>query len=367
MAASPVGRGGRMTASTTFGRPTGTASEGASQLDRVVLRRFAEREPIVRFWVGAGDVPLVEAGARVAVDSPLIARLRHATLAETGIRGASPQPGAAFEAGEPLAGRGRGGARFDSPGRVLYRTPGGRVRAAVSRHRDTLPSPISGTVESVAREHIQVRADGIGLLAAFGTGEPAHGPLVIAVDGPDAEVQASRIDVRGAGAILVVGARVEVETITRARAMGVRGMVVGGMVGKDLRDMAASLARQEAALHASPPFALVVVDGYGKRPIPDAHWECLVAAAGTDVGLVLDPPMVVLDAGQTIPSRRPGRIRVAGGEWLGRSGQLLEFVGLRRQAGGVLMDAALVALEPGFSGEPPQAVEIPLADIERFA
>jgi hypothetical protein len=173
------------------------------------------------------------------------------------------------------------------------------------------------------------------------------------------------VDVRGAGAVLVAGARVDVETITRARAMGVCGMIVGGMTGKDLRDMAASLVRQEAALHASPPFALVVLDGYGKRPIPEAHWECLVAAAGSDVGLSVDPPMVVLDAGQTIPSPRPGRVRVTGGEWLGRSGTVLEHIGLRRRLGGLFLDCVYAALDGVPPGAPAEVVEIAVADLEQ--
>jgi hypothetical protein len=210
-----------------------------------------------------------------------------------------------------------------------------------------------------------MRCDGIGLCGAFAVGDPAHGPLVIVVDGPDAEVPASRVDIRGAGAILVVGARVDVETITRARATGVGGMIVGGMTGKDLRDMAASLARQEAALHSSPPFALLALDGYGKRPIPVTHWECLVAAAGREVAISVDPPMVVFDAGQAIPSAPPDRVRVTGGEWLGRSGTVLEYLGPRRRPGGIHMDCVFAALDPILPGSPPDVVEIAAADLER--
>lgn len=92
-----------------------------------------------------------------------------------------------------------------------------------------------------------------------------------------------------------------------------------------------------------------------------------MAAAGSDVGLSVDPPMILLDAGQTIPSRRPGRVRVTGGEWLGRSGSMVEHLGLRRRPGGLFMDCAYVALDGVPVGAQPQVVEVTLADLERDA
>ena len=49
--------------------------------------------------------------------------------------------------------------------------------------------------------------------------------------------------------------------------MGVRGVIVGGLAGKERRDFLASEARQRAALHRLPPFAVLVLDGVMRRPI----------------------------------------------------------------------------------------------------
>jgi hypothetical protein len=338
----------------------------AGLIERVQVRHVTQAEPRVWFTLHAGDAPLVASGDRVEVDGPIASRLRHPAVAEVPFHGAAePEPGARFEAGEPLAGEGRAASRFETGGRVLYRTPSGRLRAVVSRHQENVVSPVAGTVESVEPGSICLRADGLGLPGVLGVGEPAHGPLVVAVDGPDAELRPSRIDVRGAGAVLLSGARVDVETVTRARAMGVRGMIAGGIIDKDLRDLAASRARQEAALHASPPFALVVLDGHGKRPIPDALWRLLVAAAGRDVALGTDPPTVILPDDLAVPLPKPGRVRVTGGEAAGRTGRLLAPAGLRRRAQGVTMECALVELEPRDPVGEPEVVELPLADLQR--
>ncbi len=345
------------------------ANPDAERIDlaaRVACRPLAIREPRIRFRLGPGDAPLVDEGDRLEVDAPLFERLRHPTVAEASLHGAAaPVPGHRFEAGQPLAGQGRSAVRLDAGGRVLYATPQRRVRAVVARHHDPVLAPLAGTVEEVSPHRIVMRADGTALPAALAYGEPAHGPLLFAVDAPDAELRSNRIDVRGAGAILVAGSRADSEAITRARAMGVRGMIVGGIVRRDIREMEASHARQEAALHAAPPFALVVLDGFGKRPIPESLWDNLVAAAGSDVALSIDPPGIVVDAGQAVASGDPDRIRVTAGEALGRTGRIVGLVGPRRRAAGIVQDCAIVALDPGRSGEPADRIEVALADLER--
>src|SRR3990170_3405852 len=159
----------------------------------------------------------------------------------------APSPGPASEAPRPPS---RG-----PPWRRAFRSPA----AAAAPYA----SPAAGVVESVGPAAIVIRADGIGLPGTLTAGEATVGRLVVAVRRPDDELPVAAVDVGAAGAILVAGARIDVEALPRARAMGVRGVIVGGVVGRDLRSFAASEARQRAALHTSPPFALLVLDGFG--------------------------------------------------------------------------------------------------------
>ena len=85
--------------------------------------------------------------------------------------------------------------------------------------------------------------------------------------GPGTRLRAGSLDVGLAGAILVVGSRVDAETLTRARAMGLRGIIVAGLAGKERRDFLASEARQRASLHRLPTFAVLVLDGAVRRRI----------------------------------------------------------------------------------------------------
>ena len=323
-------------------------------------------EPVIRIRLGIGDRPLVEAGVHVAAGDPIAERLRDPELAETRLAGIQePEPGAWLEDGTPLGGKRR---KVASPGhgRVVYVTPGGTMRSVVGRHIEIVQAPAAGVVEAVLATAIVLRTDGIGFAGTMMTGDPTSGHLMIGVARPDDELPVAAIDVRGAGAIVVAGARIDVEALTRARAMGVRGVVVGGVVGRDLRSFAASEARQRAAIHASPPFALLVLDGFGKRPIPPGVWAALIEAEGREVGIAADPAMIVLDAATAIAPVGPDRVRAAAGEMTGRTGRLLEIVGRRRLAAGVMGVVGRVAFEAGGAGQPPEERTLALADLERL-
>jgi len=337
-----------------------------SVLDRIPLRSARLSEPVVRLAVRPGDVPLVEPGDRVAPGDPLLRRARHPQVGEQALHGmTAPQPGTRFGEGMTLAGGGRHPLRFDGAGEVLYATPGGRLRAVISRHHAIVESPVAGTVVSLDACALDIRVDGVAIEGAMVVGEPSFGPLIIAVDSAEAELHAQGIDVRHAGAVLVAGSRVDVESLTRARAMGVRGVIAGGVIGGDVLALRASIDRQEASVHASPAFALVVLDGYGKRPIPRDSWDALNLSAGETVGLTVTPPLVVLPRGATHAESEPDRVRVAAGPLLGRTGRAVELAGMRRQAAGVYQECVRVALDPLVSPGPPDLVDVPIADLER--
>jgi hypothetical protein len=331
-------------------------------------RRRAVREPLCQFRLRPADRPLVQAGERVSAGDPILERIREAAVAELRLPDGveEPAPGTLVERDQDVVDTGgRRRIRFDGVGRVLYVAPGRRLRVAVGRHGDLVTSSVPGIVESVTREAISIRADGIGLPGVLVAGAATHGRLVLAVDRPDGELPAGAIDVGGEGAILVAGARLDVESLSRARAMGVRGIVAGGIVGRDLKAFVASEARQRAGLHTSLSFGLIVLDGYGKRPIPEPIWRILGAAAGQEVGIVPEPEMLLLDAAHAIPPLPADEVRVCGGEWSGRQGRLVGSAGRWRLTGGGQGLAARVALEAGL-GEPAREVVVAIADLERF-
>ena len=141
----------------------------------------------------------------------------------------------------------------------------GRWRVATGDMADAVESPFAGIVRSVRPgTGITIRAAGRGIRGVAALGGPTRGRLHAGAEG---ELRSGGLDVGSAGTILVVGSRVDAETLTRARAMGVCGVVVAGLSSKERRDFIASEARQRAALHRLPPFAVLVLDGATRRPL----------------------------------------------------------------------------------------------------
>jgi hypothetical protein len=323
--------------------------------------------PRLRIRLGAGDRPLVDVGEIVAAGDPIVERLRDPVVEEVRLGNrAGPPAGTVVEAGVAIAGLGRPPVRFAADGRTIHATSSGVLRAVTGRHTETLLSPADGVVEALGPVSLTIRAEAIGVLGVLTVGDPTAGRLVIAVRRPEDELPLTEINVGAAGAILVAGARIDVEALTRARAMGVRGVIVGGVVGRDLRSFAASEARQRAALHASQPFALLVLDGFGKRPIPPMAWSLLLAAEGGDVGIGTDPPTVLLDPATAPVTTFGERVRVVAEDSLDRTGRIVEIVGRRRLPAGVLALVARVALDGAGPDRPAEERQIALADLERL-
>jgi hypothetical protein len=339
------------------GHVSGNGDEPAADLDQqgpaeppadlglVRLRRLLEGPVAVTFPLAPGDRALVAAGESVVPGAPIIERVRDPRLVDALVpETAEPSPGGHIADGELL---------FEWRGR--WRVAGGEVT-------EPIDSPIAGIVHEVdAGTRIVVRATGQALRGIVALGGPTRGALHVAswVEG---ELRGGSVDVGLAGKVLVVGSRIDAETLTRARAMGVRGIIVAGLASKERRDFLASEARQRAALHRLPTFAVLVLEGAVRRPLAGPVMDILDALEGHEVAIVADPPMLIFDEPELeLPAPRPDHVRVRAGQLSGREGTWTGLVGPRRFAGGVHLEAGTVRFDDG------SIVAVPLGDVERFA
>ena len=306
------------------------------------------------FALTPGDRALVAPGDSVVVGAPIVEKIRDPRLDEVDVPegAAMPRPGARW------TGASRRGAAEGRTGEHVFEWHG-RWRVATGDITDAVESPFAGIVRSVRPgTGITIRAAGRGIRGIVALGGPTRGRLQLGADG---ELRSGGLDVGSAGTILVVGSRVDAETLTRARAMGVCGVVVAGLSSKERRDFLASEARQRAALHRLPPFAVLVLDGATRRPLAGAVQAVLGALAGSEVAIVTDPPMLVFDRPNlVIPPPPVDLVRVRAGAMSGREGQFIAAVGPRRFPGGVHLEAGIVRLPDGTDAA------IPLGDLERF-
>ena len=341
-------------------------AELAPGLALVRLRRLTLHDPLVRFPLAVGDRVLVRAGDPVTAGAPLAERMAETNLVDVGSRGTPADSAAGTAAGDCTAEAAwRSGGwvtSADARGGELVSRADGRWRMAVGTPVDALEAPAAGVVRNVRPGiGLTLHVPGLALLGIQSLGGPARGRLEIAAAG-DADSRPGAIDVGRAGTILVFDARVDAETLSRARAMGVRGIVVAALSDKGGRDFAASEARHRASLHRAAPFAVLVLDGHLRRPIAEPALELLRAHAGREVGIAADPPSLLFGPDPApLPERDPVHVRIVHGPWAGREGRWEGLAGLRRFRAGTHLEAGRVRFNDGT------AAVVPLADLERFA
>jgi hypothetical protein len=314
---------------------------------------------IVLLRLAVGDRILVRPGDAVEAGAPLAERMRDVELVPEhggGRRTRETPP----DAPTRPSGTWQADAGGESGEVVAWLE--GSLRITRGTPSDVLEAPVDGIVAGIRPGiAIEFAPGGPAIPAVFVAGGPARGRLELA-SGPEGELRPAAIDVGRAGTILVVGSRVDAETLTRARAMGVRGIVVAGLSEKDVRDLAASDTRQRASLHRPLPFAVLVLDGAIRRPIAGPVMAVLAASAGREVAIVGDPPSLLLGPGAPVPQAGGGpTVRVAHGPSAGREGRWLGLAGPRRFRAGIHLEAGFVTFDDG------PAVAVPLADLERFA
>jgi hypothetical protein len=327
---------------------------------------------LLRIPLHLADRPLVAPGQPVELGQPLIEHFREQQAVEVassaGVIGIPP--GSVLD-NVPAESSGRLGRRSSETTyrtRVLEHGRDGVTRLVAGTAEVVVTAPASGVIEAVTPARVDLRADGLALDARIGWGRPTVGRVLVAVDAPDAEIQTSRIDVSAAGAILVVGSRIDIEALSRARAIGAAGVITGGVASRDLRQLVSSEARQQAALHAAAPFGLVALGGYGRASIPAHLWDLLVAADGRQAGLLPGLRVLVID-GDPAPllaaaSRPPGTVRVVSGDHRDCEGRLVGLSGPRRWPSGAYAPGGFVEL-PAPSGELERHC-LPLTILERL-
>ena len=339
--------------------PAGQAT--APGLELVASRRLVVGPVIARIELAPGDRALVAVGEPVMAGTPVAERLRDTTLGEAPVLpGEDPRrPGDRVATDHGGAGRSLRRAAA-AAGELVFRS-GRRWRVATGEVADPIEAPAAGIVRDVRPgTGLTIELAGMALRGALAIGVPTRGRLALAADRPSG-IDPTDLDVGRAGTILVVRSRIDAEALTRARAMGIRGVVVPALSGKELRDFGASERRQRAALHRLPPFAVLVLDGIVRRPLAGPVLALLERLAGREVGLVVDPPaLVVAGEAPAVPEVAADYVRIRHGPLAGRDGTWRGGLGPRRFPPGVHLEAGLVELDDGSH------VAVPLADLERY-
>ncbi|HUH16972.1 MAG TPA: hypothetical protein VMM85_03410 [Methylomirabilota bacterium] len=276
------------------------------------------------------------------------------------------QPGTILEEGDLLAADGEGReVRVPQACLLLgYDTYDGTAMIAPLGGAEPILGHVRGEVSALDDESVEVQVAGSLLTGIGGYGGAVHGELRVAVHHPTEELRAASIDVGATGRIVVGGSRASAETLTRARAMGVAGIVLGGVLDRDLRDFETTQARRRDVGGMSGEFAVLVVAGFGKVGLDPALFAWLVAHDGHMASLFGEVGRLYVYDASPPPSRRAlpragDRVIAHRRPHAGASGELLRVLdGLHAVPSGLASRCGLVRFEDGLTAI------VPLANLE---
>lgn len=303
-------------------------------------------------------------GAPVAIDAARVLRRRPTEVATRIMVGSGDR----VAAGDALA----------AAGHRVVRSPVSGIFMAASRVDGTLlvapfgdeepvVGHVAGRVRAVERRSISIEVPGAMLRGIAGSGEAVHGELVVAVHEPAEELRAAAIDVAKAGRIVVGGSRASAETLIRARAMGIAGIVLGGVLDKELRDFESIQRRRREMGGMTGAFSLILVEGFGKVGFDPPLFEWLRRQSGRMASLFGAERTLYVHEASPPPERRPlplvgGRVVAHRRPFAGRSGALVAVLDdLHAAPSGIPARMALVRFDDG------RLAPVPLANLEAVA
>ncbi len=147
---------------------------------------------------------------------------------------------------------------------------------------------IQGCVTKVVPgEGVVVQCEGALVQGIFGVGGERQGEIAAVNSRPDEPLTDSQITEAHRGKILVGGSNVSGPALQRAASVGVAGIVVGGVVDRELIDYLRSALNDPsydigvAITGQEPiPFTLVVTEGFGTIPMAERTFALLTSLSG---------------------------------------------------------------------------------------
>jgi hypothetical protein len=194
-------------------------------------------------------------------------------------------------------------------GRLVHRSYEGDFYVAPVSGTWTVRASMDGTVtrSDDAAVSVEGSAWGLGGVAAYGP--DAFGELTLGVDAPTDALSPARVDVRMHDKILIGGARIAAEAITRAHACGVAGLVAGAAPAGGLRVVYGEEVTASGGATVDDRPTILCLLGFGNGPLPVAIYRPFVAFSGrraainvASARLFVFAPEAILDASVEVPA-----------------------------------------------------------------
>jgi len=245
-------------------------------------------------------------------------------------------------------------------------TGGGKIVLERGGATLSLPAGISGTVTQIIENRgVSIRASGALVQGAWGNGKVDAGILASLINQPDDTLETNQLDVSLRGSILLAGHVSSLKTLQAAAELLVRGLIL------------ASLDANLASAAAQAPYPILLLEGFGRRPMSAAAFKLLSTNLKREVSLLAEArsaranarPEVFISVtlNQEPPEPRDVEMFAAGQavkiNWLARPAQfgvITQIFPLEKHLppAGVIALAAAIRLENG------ETITAPLSNLE---
>ena len=165
-------------------------------------------------------------------------------------------------------------------GRLIHRTYEGDYYVAPITGAWTVRAAMDGRVVRSDDASVSIEGSAWGLAGVAAYGPDAFGELALGVDAPTDELAPGRIDIRMHDKIVIGGARIAAEAITRAHACTVAGLVAGAAPAGGLRVVYGDEVTASGGPTVEDRPTILCLQGFGNGPLPREVYVPLVAFSG---------------------------------------------------------------------------------------